>query len=128
MKKQGEIEFFLKTSSQIWENIRAKRKDFIHYRAGFICRRTGFIRRRTGFIRRRKKPVHRKMKPDCQRMKPVLLVIFFFFLLFSFLCTYSFTIIISFKKLLFLRTYVDLLKYPLNQRLKPSSGARSWPA
>ena len=84
---------------------------------GFICQRTGLIRQRTGLIRYRIKPVGQRIKPVRQRIKPVHLVLTFF--LFSqplvFCQQRKLYHQNQRRKLLILRSYVDLLNYPFKE-------------
>ena len=85
---------------------------------GFIRRQTGFIRQRTGFIRQvdeASPPADEASPPtnEAISMCPFIFFLFCSFLkCFYFVCSESFTLRISIKKTLFLRTYVDLLNYP----------------
>ena len=101
-----------KNRGKFCENIRTKW-------TGFICRRTGFIGQWTGFIRGvdEASPQADEVSKPTDETSSISLI--FFFLFSSFLkcflvvCSWSFTIRISVKKMLFLRTDIHVLNYPI---------------
>ena len=112
---------------------RNRYNDILTKRTGYIRQQTGFIRRRTGFIRRVDKaslPAD-GASPPTDEDSPIGPCIFFlfsllFFQMFSVLSAAEVLPSKSALKLLFLRTYADLLNYPYKEEIKKIKFHRSF--
>ena len=94
---------------------------------GFIRQQTGLIRQWTNLFRVRIKPVRRQIRPVRQQIKPVhLLLLFFFSQMFAFCQQGELYYQNQRAKLLFMRSYFDLLNYPFKKQLEWVSVKSIW--